>query len=91
MYLIILLSGSIVSTIASLLSRNKKDLGVLALILWGATIMFVVDKTYAYIEDHEPFIDNSIDSLMLGFTLLATGLIIWSFYIATRRLRRKTH
>ncbi|MEM4431279.1 MAG: hypothetical protein QXO78_00890 [Desulfurococcaceae archaeon] len=90
MYLLILLSGSIGSTLIYFVSRGKKEIQTLALILWGATIMFIVDKAYAYFIDGESFIELSFDSILLGFTLLTTGFTLWLIYIAIHRLLKKT-
>lgn len=89
MYLLILLSGSIVSSIASLRRKDRKDLQSLAFIFWGATVIFIIDKTYAHIMDNEPFIDTSPSALMLGFTLLTTGLILWLLLLVGGKIRNR--
>ncbi|MDR1791261.1 MAG: hypothetical protein LBR20_06375 [Propionibacteriaceae bacterium] len=66
-------------------------LGVLALMYLGAALMWCVDGLNALFHG-EPFVDLTdgtviFDDTMLGLSVLALGLIIWSIYILIKRAR----
>ena len=62
-------------------NRNNFKLGTLALIYWGASLMWLMDFVFEYAElkaDYfvQEFADILNDSL-LGVTVVAIGLIAW--------------
>ena len=51
-------------------------LNYLVVVLWGATVMSFVDHLYSYLRG-EGFMEVSLDSLVLGFSLLLVALTVW--------------
>jgi len=78
MWLLILLFFSLITT---LLYFTVKKLGLsslakLALISWGATIMFTIDAVFAYLEGEEP-VEISWNALKLSAVLILVVIAIW--------------
>jgi len=80
-YLVVLALASIVATIMWRAYKGRYRLDTLALILWAATIMFTVDKAYAYIVEGEEFLSLDSESLLLGIVLVASAIAIWMLAI----------
>ena len=82
MTLLITVFAAAVSTIVwyNLTDRGMK-IGTLALMYWGASLMWFVDACAEYIEIKEEFfnpgIEDMINDTYLGFCAVAFGLIIW--------------
>jgi len=76
-YLVVLALASIVATIMWRTYKGKYRLDTLALILWAATIMFTVDKAYAYMVEGEEFLSLDSESLLLGAVLVASAIALW--------------
>jgi Zn-dependent protease with chaperone function len=79
MWVLALLAFSIITTILYTAWRRVGEryrIDKLALISWGATIMFTVDTVYAYLEGEEP-IEFSIDAALLSATLIGVAIFIW--------------
>jgi hypothetical protein len=78
MCLIITAFAAVVTTIVWYFKANDKTikLGVLALMYWGATIMWLVDAIYCVAEG-EPFFDLSADDALLGLVIVLCGLVAW--------------
>jgi hypothetical protein len=55
---------------------DKYRVGMLALILWGATIMWFVDAVVALTEG-EKFFEMTSDGTLLGFSSIILALLIW--------------
>ena len=55
--------------------------GVLALIYWGASLMWLMDAVFGYMEEKaaffQPKTDDMINDTYLGFYVIALGLVIW--------------
>jgi len=79
MWLIILLFSATISTALwySKADDDKYMLKFLSLILWGASIMVLVDHIAGYLTEEGEFIEMTIESTVLGFVMLLTALIIW--------------
>jgi hypothetical protein len=77
-WLIVLLFFSLVTTLLYYVSVKfgPSSLAKLALISWGATIMFAVDAVFTYLEGEEP-IEISWNSLKLSGVLVLVVLVIW--------------
>ena len=60
----------------------------LALIAWGATIMFFIDHVYGYLTEGGEFIETSIDALLLGFVLQLSTLIMWLLILLVKDPKR---
>jgi hypothetical protein len=56
---------------------NKYKLGLLSLIFWGATIMWLVDHVIAYLTEGGEFFEISTDASMLGVSVIMGALIVW--------------
>lgn len=61
--------------------RKEMKLGFLALMYWGASIMWLVDAIYEYAElgaDYfTPAGADMLNDFYLGLSVVALGLIIW--------------
>lgn len=57
-------------------SDKKLMLGTLALMYWGATIMWFVDGLFCVAEG-ESFFDLSVSDALLGVLIVLCGLIAW--------------
>ena len=64
-------------------NRKNDDmrLGSLALMYWGASLMWLIDAIFAYAEEGaDSFVPAPLDMLndfYLGLSVVALGLIIW--------------
>ena len=61
--------------------ENTFQVGTLSLIYWGASLMWMVDAVFEYIEQKEAyFLPEAalvLNDGFLGLTVVALGLIIW--------------
>jgi hypothetical protein len=78
MWLLVLLLFSLTTTLLYYVAVkfNPSSLAKLALISWGATIMFTVDAVFSYLEGEEP-IEFSWSALQLSGVLVAVIIAIW--------------
>ncbi len=82
MTLLISLLAAIVTTV---IWYNRKDdtmqTGFLALMFWGASLMWTVDAVFEYIELRDAyFMPEAADMLndtFLGLSVVVLGLIVW--------------
>ena len=82
MTLLITVFAAIISTI---LWYNRKNdnmkLGVLVAMFWGASLMWLGDAIFGYMEDGADFFVPStadmINDGFLGFSVVALAMIIW--------------
>jgi uncharacterized membrane-anchored protein len=58
------------------LGKNTK-LGMLALMYWGASLMWTVDGFFCVAEG-EGFLDLSLNDALLGIVIVLCGLIVWT-------------
>jgi hypothetical protein len=82
MTLLITVFAAIISTVVWYNNAGSKmRVGTLALMYWGASLMWLVDAVVEYIEvGAEYFTPAAADMLndaYLGFSVVALGLIIW--------------
>jgi predicted ABC-type exoprotein transport system permease subunit len=56
---------------------DKYKLGLLSLIFWGATIMWLVDHVMAYITEGGEFFEINLDATLLGVTVIILALLVW--------------
>jgi len=79
MWLITTAFAAIVSTLIWYLSaqRDTFKLGLLSLAFWGATIMWLVDHTMAYLSKGGEFFELNQDATMLGVAVVLVALMIW--------------
>lgn len=83
MTLLIALLSAAVSTIVWYLSKTARMLhiGTLALMLWGASLMWLVDAIHAYITLGAAYFTPSAKVMMndafLGLSVVVLALVIW--------------
>ena len=83
MTLLITVFAAIITTIVWYKKASTDDMGLgrLALMYWGASLMWMVDSLMEYIEDSEGFFNpepmDMLNDAFLGFSVVALGLIIW--------------
>lgn len=82
MCLIITALAAVISTLAWYFIRNRKEvrLGTLAMMYWGASIMWTVDGVFN-ISHGEPFFNLSGNDAHLGLTIVLCGLVAWVFIL----------
>lgn len=90
MTLIITLLAAAITTIAWYIAGTKSQMkiGVLALMYWGAGLMWTVDGIASLLEG-EAFIEivdhaAMLDDALLGFVIVTTGLIAWALYLLVK-------
>ena len=90
MTLIITLCAAAIATIAwyATAPNNKLYLGVLALMYWGAALMWTVDGINGLIEG-EGFIEIAdtaamLDDAILGLLVVIVGLAAWAIYLVAK-------
>lgn len=78
MCLIITAFAAVITTIIWYFKAHDKEikLGILALMYWGASLMWLVDSFFC-IAEGEPFFDLSVDDAILGLVIVLSGLIAW--------------
>ena len=63
-------------------SKSQMYIGTLALMYWGASIMWLVDAVFEFIELRDEFFtpayEDMINDAYLGISAVALGLIIWT-------------
>ena len=61
--------------------RESLKLGFLALMFWGASLMWFVDAIFEYAElkaeYFTPAAEDMLNDLFLGLSVVALGLVIW--------------
>lgn len=82
MTLLITVFAAIISTVVWYThSESKLKIGMLALMYWGASLMWLVDAVVEYIElGADYFVPAAADMLndgFLGMSVVALGLVIW--------------
>ena len=67
---------------------RKLKVGTLALMYWGASLMWLIDAVFEYAElGAESFVPAPLDmlnDLYLGLSVVALGLIIWLVIVLVR-------
>lgn len=68
--------------------RKQLSLGLLALMYWGAALMWLVDAIAEYAELGAAFFtpapEDVLNDLLLGLSVVALGLIIWLVRLLVR-------
>lgn len=61
--------------------KNELKLNVLCCMLWGASLMWLVDAVFEYAELRTayftPAIEDMVNDLFLGLSVIAFALVIW--------------
>jgi hypothetical protein len=81
MWLVVTLVAALAATSAYYLLDKRHKLGFLSLMLWGTSIMVLVDHTIAFVAG-EGFIEATTDglisnSILLGLVMIAPIIMIW--------------
>ena len=94
MTLVITLCAAAIATIAwyATAPNSKLHLGVLALMYWGASLMWTVDGINGLIEG-EGFIEITdtaamFDDAVLGLLVVIIGLAAWAIYLVAKDPKR---
>lgn len=83
MTLLVTVFAAIISTLVWYCVENRKEmkLGTLALMYWGASIMWLIDAVYEYAElgavYFTPEAADMLNDFYLGLSVAALGLVIW--------------
>ncbi len=83
MTLLVTVFAAIISSIVWYKNAPKDEMkvGTLALIYWGASLMWTVDAIFEYAELKEEYFSpaaaDMLNDFFLGLTVVALGLIIW--------------
>lgn len=83
MTLLITALAACVTTVIWYKTAQKSDmkLGVLCLMYWGATLMWLVDAIVEFVELKQayftPALADMLNDLFLGLSVVVLGMIIW--------------
>lgn len=83
MTLLITVIAAVISTLVWYFceKRDSYRLGTLALMYWGASLMWLADFIFEYAELKADYFNQSFESILndslLGLTVVTIGLIIW--------------
>ncbi len=82
MTLLIAVFAAVISTVAWYIRpQSKMKIGMLALMYWGASLMWLVDAVVEYIEAgaeyFTPAATDMLNDAYLGMSVVAFGLVIW--------------
>ena len=81
MTLLITLFAAAIATILWYNSKTDRKLGTLALMYWGASLMWLVDAVAEYIELGAEYFNQApadmLNDSYLGLCVVALGIVIW--------------
>jgi hypothetical protein len=79
MWLILTALAAVVSTVIWYVRSpgDKYKLGLLSLMFWGATIMWLVDYITGFTTEGNTFFEISADAAMLGIAVIVLALVVW--------------
>lgn len=83
MTLLIAVFAAVVCTVIWYKNEQAREMkvGILCLMFWAASIMWLVDAIFEFAEIHEAYFtpapEDMLNDLFLGFSVVALGLIIW--------------
>ncbi len=60
---------------------DKYKLGLLSLILWGATLMWLVDHVMAYLMEGGEFLEINLEATLLGLSVIILALLVWEIVL----------
>jgi hypothetical protein len=83
MWLIMTALAAVISTIIWYAKSpdDKYKLGVLSLMFWGATIMWLVDHIMAFASEGGEFFEINTDATMLGVAVIVLALMVWAIVL----------
>lgn len=72
--------------------KSKMYLGTLCLMYWGASLMWLVDAVFEYVEIRgeyfTPAPTDMLNDFYLGLSVVALGLIIWLLILLIKDPRK---
>ena len=82
MTLLITVFAAIIATVKWYTRKDDSmKLGILVFMYWGASLMWLVDAIFEYVELKEeyftPALEDMLNDAFLGLSVVALGLIIW--------------
>lgn len=79
MWLILTALAAVITTVIWYIKSpdDKYKLGLLSLMFWGATIMWLVDHIMAFASEGGQFFEISTDGTMLGVAVIVLALMAW--------------
>jgi len=79
MWLVILAFAAAISTVIwySSAEDDKYMTNMLCLMLWGATIMALIDRVTGYLMEGGAFLELTPEAVALGFVMLTAAIILW--------------
>ncbi len=83
MWLILTALAAIISTAVWYINSpgDKYKLGLLSLMFWGATIMWLIDHVIANLTEGGDFFEVNTDATMLGVTVVICALVVWELAV----------
>jgi peptidoglycan biosynthesis protein MviN/MurJ (putative lipid II flippase) len=60
---------------------DKYKLGLLSLMFWGATLMWLVDHVMAYVTEGGEFFEINLDATLLGVAVIIFALFVWEIVL----------
>ncbi len=83
MFLIMTSLAAVITTIIwyAKSPNDKYKLGLLSLMFWGATIMWLVDHIMAFASEGGEFFEINTDATMLGFAVIVLALTVWAIVL----------
>ncbi|MBQ9867295.1 MAG: hypothetical protein IJM34_09765 [Lachnospiraceae bacterium] len=82
MTLLITVFAAVIATVLWYTRKNDNlGLGFLCFMFWGASIMWLVDAVFEYVELKEayftPALEDMINDTFLGLSVVALALVVW--------------
>ena len=82
MTLLISVFAAVITTVLWYTRKNDKlGLGFLSFMFWGASLMWLVDAIFEYVELKEeyftPDLEDRINDSFLGLSVVALALVVW--------------
>lgn len=83
MWLIMTALAAVITTVIWYVKSpdDKYKLGLLSLMFWGATIMWLVDHIMAFASEGGAFFEISTDATMLGVAVIVLALMVWAIVL----------
>jgi peptidoglycan biosynthesis protein MviN/MurJ (putative lipid II flippase) len=64
--------------------EDKYKLGLLSLIFWGATLMWLVDHVLAYLTEGGEFLEINLDASLLGISVIILAVLVWEIVLLVK-------
>jgi hypothetical protein len=83
MFLIMTALAAVITTVIwyAKSPNDQYKLGLLSLMFWGATIMWLVDHIMAFASEGGEFFEINTDATMLGVAVIALALMVWAIVL----------